>query len=1325
MVFAGHSGPSRPFRQPARRRTACAALLLAVTTGLGVAPAAHAAVTARAARTASAVRHHAALPLSAARAAAKARATGKPVVATALTTPTSRTVAHPNGTMTVSESLLPSRVLRDGAWVSLDPTLHRVGNVVMPQATVDTVDLSNGGDGPLAILFATGHEYSMTWPNTLPTPILSGSTATYLNVLPGVNLELTVDGQGGVSSVFVVTSASAASNPALQSIGLSTSTSPGLSLTVNSDDSLSVTAGPQSDPVITADPPLMWDSSPVPPGTTTITDPATGVTLAEPGGDPASSSIDGPGAGALVTTVPVSMSGNTLFLNPPASALTGPSVTYPLYIDPVWRPGPIASKWAIVRDSASTQWMNQNLKAGYCDYAGCAPAYNARSLFQMPIPTNMPAGSQILTSDLDLYNYWTASNGCSPEPLQLWTASGQLKKSVTWSNASWGSLQEQETFGGFTGGSSVHGCGASNGDVVFGNCTADCTGSLTGGSRGSLTNVIQSDLGSKNYQAFGLRVPDLGNDMEWRRFYAKDPQQAGRVDITLTLTYDAPPVIPPHGMGTNPGGGCHSGADESKIGDDDVTLLADPSDPVGNPIDTVFDVFNRQGVQVGSYDAHAGSQFTVPANTIQTVWNANGATGAFRYFFYAVSTDTRNTSFSAQSETCWFLYNPTEPGMPIVTFPNGTTGIFGGTIQATFAPSTSNCASSCPATYTYQFGASAPVTVNASGSGHTWTGNVKVTQFGPAQLTVSATDSVGNPGPAATPQVVGTAPTPPYADGYFSGGANPDVLVTSSSHPGLWLVPGNNNASTVDVGSLGNGIISPGAAADWAGAEILHGNFLGHGLQDVMAYWPKNTTIGADTILAGSAQVVAGTGQAATVNPANGNPTVQAGNVSDPTFCDPTAEPSDLVAAGDASQTALAAGASSNLTDLIGIISSTAAACGTTGESELVLYTTGVPAGYGLDDVQLSTAGPDGNTWGDFTLATAQLPDTTVSDGDPANTALFALDRTNGQLWESVNTGCPANCAAGPLVGTPNSASVTDWTQVKGGIPWGTTPPSLVSADVGNATGPGTSANPEIWTTSGGNLTGYLVVGKGGSCTNTLCLQSEGTNPIAYPSDSWPLADGTPFLTGSGSGTMPTTATDSVTGQTSPLTAFTWSADPALGSALSFNNGPGYMLAPASVFPQGERTPSISLWFKTTSVETPLNTDAVLASLQVAPVTSGNTTTSNYDPVLYIGTDGRLYGQWLGAGTLVLGSDNIVNDGVWHHAVLTVSAGFDALYLDGHFQEENQDSNVLLPFGSGSSHFTLGAGYIGYPYPAQTHTTSGVAYLTGYIGEISGVQITQ
>ncbi len=109
---------------------------------------------------------------------------------------------------------------------------------------------------------------------------------------------------------------------------------------------------------------------------------------------------------------------------------------------------------------------------------------------------------------------------------------------------------------------------------------------------------------------------------------------------------------------------------------------------------------------------------------------------------------------------------------------------------------------------------------------------------------------------------------------------------------------------------------------------------------------------------------------------------------------------------------------------------------------------------------------------------------------------------------------------------------------------------------------------------------------------------------------------------------------------------------------------------------------TLSAWFKTTSVW-----GTVIASYD-----TGGSSPTEYDPLLYVGMDGKLRGSYYTAPgptayTRVMSSAATANDGQWHHAALVADKSTQALYLDG----------VLVDYRAATfSSTVLGTNYIGY-----------------------------
>ena len=81
-----------------------------------------------------------------------------------------------------------------------------------PWPTAVGLRFSGGGGAPRwPGCRAAARRMELGWPGTLPKPTLNGDTATYPEVMPGVDLQVTAD-VDGFSHVLVVKSRAAAAN---------------------------------------------------------------------------------------------------------------------------------------------------------------------------------------------------------------------------------------------------------------------------------------------------------------------------------------------------------------------------------------------------------------------------------------------------------------------------------------------------------------------------------------------------------------------------------------------------------------------------------------------------------------------------------------------------------------------------------------------------------------------------------------------------------------------------------------------------------------------------------------------------------------------------------------------------------------------------------------------------------------------------------------------------------------------------------------------------------------------------------------------------------
>ena len=261
-----------------------------------------------------------------AQAATQAHTSGKPVTVSALTTETYQVIAQPTGGFSLLANPLPVRTQQHGTWVPVDTTLHKnTDGTYSPSATTyGTVVFSGGGHQPLATTSAGSTSYQLSWPGVLPTPNVTGDTATYPNVLPGVDLKLSANAFGGFSDVLVVKTAAATKNPQLKTLTLPVRTLGGHSVKAAATNGIAITAA-SGGMTLDSSSAVMWDSS-----TTPVKN-----TPAQTGKSSPDAS-DASHAGLVAHTAPVGVraSNSSLTLTPDAGLLASPSAVLPIYIDP-------------------------------------------------------------------------------------------------------------------------------------------------------------------------------------------------------------------------------------------------------------------------------------------------------------------------------------------------------------------------------------------------------------------------------------------------------------------------------------------------------------------------------------------------------------------------------------------------------------------------------------------------------------------------------------------------------------------------------------------------------------------------------------------------------------------------------------------------------------------------------------------------------------------------------------------------------------------------------------------------------------------------------
>ncbi|MEV8514762.1 DNRLRE domain-containing protein [Dactylosporangium sp. NPDC051484] len=122
-----------------------------------------------------------------------ARLCGSPVEITSMLSETTRAWAQPDGSVRVEQGLGPQRFRNSqGAWVDINTTLvRRADGTIAASAHPNGLVLSGSagvGTHDLVSLRLGGQPVVLGWRGALPEPTLSGSTATYAEIRPGVDL---------------------------------------------------------------------------------------------------------------------------------------------------------------------------------------------------------------------------------------------------------------------------------------------------------------------------------------------------------------------------------------------------------------------------------------------------------------------------------------------------------------------------------------------------------------------------------------------------------------------------------------------------------------------------------------------------------------------------------------------------------------------------------------------------------------------------------------------------------------------------------------------------------------------------------------------------------------------------------------------------------------------------------------------------------------------------------------------------------------------------------------------------------------------------------
>jgi hypothetical protein len=1186
-----------------------------------------------------------------AQALAEAHKSGAKVQVTSATTPSSTLTADPDGRLTLTTASEPVRKRVDGTWKPLNATLEKnADGSISPAITTSELRLSGGGTGPLAVMTDDGTSLSLTAPFTLQAPVLSGDTATYSGVLPGVSLVITASSQGGFSEVLVIANARAAQNPRLKHLTFATKTTGGISL--RADAAGNIIAGRGHQVLFSAPAPHIWDSAATE-NTPAVTDTATGQRMDVRTGQPVNSTVSGPGEDARTGTIGVRLDKGTLTLSPDGALLGATKASYPEYIDPTYAAGSEEQEWNTVNQTYPTtsNWRTSGyLQVGYDNWDADSVGV-ARSFVQESVPTSLDTAT-IFSSTV----YFTeeVSPSCTAEGIELWRTGG-INSTNTWDNQpAWDNELDEESFAHGDG----SGCPAAS--VGF-----DITSEMKTAASGAWSNIT-----------LGLQAEDESNDLGWKQFSNV---------VTMSTTYDHAPETPTV-LTTSPATTCGAST-PGTVGKGDVMLYASVHDPDGGALDVTFNATqtsNGDTIADTVVDATAGTTAALELTEAE-LDSAAGATATSATSGNQIEvswnvTLSDGTLSSGTSTTCHFYYNPLAPGAPDVsqTASSYTIG------QAETFDITPDVSDTTPSEYYWQLnGGDAQVATAVDGDASF---KVTPTQY-TNDLTVTAISSGGNVGGDSAQVIFNAAEPTAETDGDFTGDGVPDLVTvggTGTSLPaGLWLYRGQADAggagdgqvitSGTDLGTEGNGIAGDYEPSDFDGGQVITGQFNDNNLNDAAVYYPTGP-------YAGQAVIIDGNGNG---NVLDDESEATAGDTGDIQSIGPDvlADADQNVGVGD-TPLQIADGYNADPGDPVGYpdlfaINGDDSSTGYDGYYLEYFQNDGTPGSYINAIMPGSTTSsnglldtPDGTMdWNDWTMATMQ-----DSSGD-VDMFLYNSSTDALYLWQDFTIN--------------DSTSDASYTQYELSSDWD--PGTLASLQAAPITG---SSTLGLWAvTTSGTVSAWTAD------PATPAITENAAQTLLGPIHDWRLGDSDDSNSAvtsagdTGSGTALDLAGNNTSGCSTTAAddcGTSWDTGDLFNPAIDFNSSYDGYLDTSGQAVGATSSYTVSAWVKPAAlggyILSEYGTEFSCLRLSIEKVTTGAVTTGYWQ---FATTSSDTSGSTATEATV---SDTYtVKLGVWAHLTITydASTGRFTLYVDGIDAATATTSTV---WSSGCNTFALGAG---------------------------------
>lgn len=546
----------------------------------------------------------------------EAKRTGSPVEVASLTTPTEQVVAMPDGTFSKTIDTSPVRMEQNGQWKDISTDLvvrSENGQAALePEMTPTDVQFGAGGNPHVAtIKDDKGNQIVESWPfGDLPTPVIDKNTATYRNVLPGVDFIQTAH-VDGLSQVLKIYTPEAARDPRVKEMRLYLDSN-NLKIKEDGSGGLKAEASDSGDSVLRAAQGQWWDS--------TYSD----ASAAEPGG---------PG---ITRPFSINLTGSEDSKSQSfgmEDIFRTENLVYPVYVDPDWNAGRVSFLYVDSGYASASYWNGRYtdgaMKVGYLQPAWAADnrPHVTRSFWQFDTrPIN---NKVIFAAQFKVTAKWAPS--CEARPVSAYVTGG-IVDGTSW-NAQPGQLRKLDTRSFAKGKPGCEGQGA----VAFNMARA------------------KDWLASSPQWTVGLYADNESDPLGWKQFYN---------EASVTISYGTPPRQPVLNSISNCAFAClGQGVNEPPLTRDAQPTFSlsasDPDGASGGEIGINMTVRDEQGKAV----AHTPwTNQKVPGGGGSTTWRVPAVLYDGIYTFEAQTTDSTNLASPAISAK--FEVSTTAPGPP-------------------------------------------------------------------------------------------------------------------------------------------------------------------------------------------------------------------------------------------------------------------------------------------------------------------------------------------------------------------------------------------------------------------------------------------------------------------------------------------------------------------------------------------------------------------------------------------------------------------------------------------------------------------------------------